>query len=253
MPYPTSTPWGPHPLTALQYLAWPRDELPFELASEVIEAGMDVMAEAGATVLGGHSIDAPEPTYGFAVTGVAPVESLVSNGSAQPGDVLVLTKPLGIGIITTAIKRGKCPPDLAEKAVAVMTTSNRVAGAALAGAASAATDVTGFGLLGHLREMCRASAVGAQVRFGDVPVLEGTIALLDQGIWAGGSKRNLESVVPDVVTDLEPWQLKLLVDAQTSGGLLVALPEDAVEGYLAAVDGSTAIGVFTSDPTMEVV
>ena len=244
---------GATPLTALQYLARPRDDLPFRVATEVIEAGMDVMAEAGATVLGGHSIDAPEPTYGFAVTGLAPVGSLISNDAAQVGDVLVLTKPLGIGIITTAIKRGKCPPDLAERAVDVMTTSNRTAGAALAGNASAATDVTGFGLLGHLREMCRASEVGARISFDDVPVLEGTVALLDQGIWAGGSKRNLESLAPEVDTDLEVWQLKLLVDAQTSGGLLVALPEETVDRYVAAVPGSVAIGSITAAPAIEVV
>jgi selenide,water dikinase len=245
---------GATPLTALQYLAWPRGQLPFELASEVIAGGMDAMAEAGATVLGGHSIDAPEPTYGFAVTGLAPAQGLISNAGARAGDVLVLTKPLGIGIITTAIKRGKCPADLESRAIEVMSDPNRVAGEALRPhGATAATDVTGFGLLGHLREMAVASAVGATVRFDDVPVLDGALELLTQGLWPGGSKRNLESVLPDVQSTISTHELRLLVDAQTSGGLLATLHPDNADTYIAAVPGAVAIGEIRSDPGLEVV
>jgi selenide,water dikinase len=234
---------GGSPLTALQYLAWPRDELPLDLASQVISAGLDVMAHAGCTVVGGHSIDAPEPTYGFAVTGLADVGAVVTNAGARDGDVLVLTKPLGMGIITTAIKRGVCPPELAGWAIEVMATLNDVAGAALhEHQASAATDVTGFGLLGHLREMCRASGIGAEIDVGSVPVLDGVVDLLAAGMWAGGSQRNLESIRRDVSTELGLEAIKPLADAQTSGGLLVALPESGVDGYLTSVPGSVRVG-----------
>lgn len=234
---------GGQPLTALQYLAWPRDELPFELASEVTEAGMDVMATARCTVVGGHSIDSPEPTYGFAVTGLVDTDAVVSNSGAREGDTLVLTKPLGMGIITTAIKRGKCPPDLAALAVEVMASLNDVAGKALAEhGATAATDVTGFGLLGHLREVCRSSRVGAEIVVDRIPVLDGVSDLLAAGMWAGGSQRNLESIMPDLETDLETETIKPLIDAQTSGGLLVSLPPASVDDYLAAVPGAVQIG-----------
>lgn len=245
---------GATPLTALQYLAWPRDVLPFDLASEVIRGGMDMMADAGCTVVGGHSIDSPEPTYGFAVTGVADSNTLVSNSGGQADDVLILTKPLGMGVITTAIKREKCPSALADEAIESMATLNAVAGAALHGHhANAATDVTGFGLLGHLREVCEASGVGAVVEFGRVPIMRGVAELLVQGIWAGGSQRNLESLKPDVDSSVGDDQLRLLADAQTSGGLLVAIPEDASAGYLQAVPGSSIIGRLTSEKTLKVV
>lgn len=244
---------GAEPLTALQYLAWPRDELSFELAAEVIEAGMDVMAEVGCTVVGGHSIDGPEPTYGFAVTGMAALDDVVTNEGGRSGDALVITKPLGMGVVTTAIKRGVCPAELAELAVEVMVTRNDVAGAALrVHSAHAATDVTGFGLLGHLREVCRASGVGAVVELDSVPVLDGVAALLDAGMWAGGSQRNLRSVLGDVVTDRGVDELKPIVDAQTSGGLLVALPEDRVSDYLADVPGAVRIGRLSTDKVIRV-
>jgi selenide,water dikinase len=244
---------GASPITALQYLAWPRDKLPFEVAGEVISAGMDVMAKAGCTVVGGHSIDAPEPTYGFAVTGTAWADDVVANAGARPGDALVLTKPLGIGIITTAIKRGACPPELAATAIELMATLNDRAGAALhPHQASAATDVTGFGLLGHLREMCLASGVGARVDLDAVPVLEGARDLMALGMWAGGSQRNLKWIQDEVVTDREVEEWKPLIDAQTSGGLLAALPDTQVTGYLEAVPGAQRIGEVTSDQALRV-
>ena len=236
---------GGTPMTSLQYLAWPRDELSFDVAAEVVDGGMTVMAEARCTVVGGHSIDAPEPTYGFAVTGITDVDRVVTNSGARPGDVLVLTKPLGMGIITTAIKRGKCPPSLAEEAIELMALLNEVAGNALVDhGATAATDVTGFGMLGHLREMCRASDVGAEIEASSVPLLTGVRGLLEDGMWAGGSQRNLDSIREDVITDLEDMDWMPLIDAQTSGGLLVALPPQNAPGYVAAVPRAVAIGAL---------
>jgi len=203
------------------------------------------MAEARCTVVGGHSIDALEPTYGFAVTGITDVDRVVTNSGARPGDVLVLTKPLGMGIITTAIKRGKCPPSLAEEAIEMMALLNEVAGNALVDhGATAATDVTGFGLLGHLREICRASDVGAEIEATSVPLLTGVRGLLEDGMWAGGSQRNLDSIREDVITDLEDMDWMPLIDAQTSGGLLVALPPQNAPGYVAAVPRAVAIGAL---------
>jgi selenide,water dikinase len=237
---------GGVPTTALQYLAWPRDKLDFGVAREVVAGGLEVMRVARCTVVGGHSIDSPEPTYGFAVTGMVGTGAYYPNSRAQPGDTLILTKPLGVGIITTAIKRGKCPPEVARSAIETMTTLNEVAGRSLAVAgANAATDVTGFGLLGHLREMCVASGVGATVSSLDVPVLAGARELLDLGMWAGGSQRNLKSILDFVDSQVDEAGLRLLSDAQTSGGLLVSLPPDSVEEYSRLVPGSAVIGRIT--------
>lgn len=245
---------GGAPMTALQYLAWPRDELPFDVASEVVDGGMSVMAEARCTVVGGHSIDGPEPTYGFAVTGIADVDRIVTNSGARPGDVLVLTKPLGTGIITTAIKRGRCPPSLAEEAIELMALLNEAAGSALdEHEATAATDVTGFGLLGHLREMCRASGVGAEIDVGSVPVLTGVKGLLADGMWAGGSQRNLDSIRGDVTTELDEAVWMPLIDAQTSGGLLVALPPQNAPGYVSSVPRAVVVGVMTDGGSIRLV
>lgn len=239
---------GGKPLTALQYLAWPRGTLDFDVAGEVVAGGLEVMAKAGCTVVGGHSIDSPEPTYGFAVTGLVDTGAFFTNSGARAGDRLVLTKPLGIGIATTAIKRGACPESLASLAVETMTTLNDVAGFALAAhAASSATDVTGFGLLGHLREMCVASGVGVEVEISEIPVLPGIRELLANGMWAGGSARNLESVSPFVESRVPADELRILADAQTSGGLLVALRPETVEDYLADVPGAVTIGHFTTE------
>lgn len=245
---------GAEPLTALQYLAWPRDELPFELASEVILGGMDVMADAGCTVVGGHSIDGPEPHYGFALTGLAPIDGVLTNGGGQPGDVLVLTKPLGMGIIATAIKRDRCPPDLEAEAVGWMSRLNRQAGIAASDAgANAVTDVTGFGLLGHLREMCDASGLGAEIVFDRVPVLTGAAELLADGMWPGGSRRNLLALLKDIVSERSDEEIKILADAQTSGGLLVALAPSDVDRFQELVDDAVVIGSLTSEKSLKVV
>lgn len=233
---------GAKPVTALQLLGWPRGELPFSVASEVMAAGADAMAAAGCVVVGGHSIDAPEPSFGYAVTGLVAVDRVVTNAGARPGDNLLLTKPLGSGIVTTAHKAGACPPALLAEAVKVMSALNRAAGEALQPAgAHAATDVTGFGLLGHLVEMLDASGVGAVI--GEVPVLDGVAGLLEAGYFPGGSERNLEAVRSRVRGNLA--RLRLLADAQTSGGLLVAVPDAGMDAYLEAVAGAVRIGEFT--------
>ena len=229
---------GGQPLTSLQLLGWPRDRIPFATAGEVQQGGAEVMAKAGCTIVGGHSIDAPEPIYGFAVTGLVGEGRYVSNAEARPGDVLVLTKPLGMGIITTAIKQEECPPALARQAIELMIELNAPASEAMVDAgAHAATDVTGFGLLGHLREMITASGVGAQLEMAAIPVLDGVVPLCEQGFYSGGSLRNLEAVAPYVRggTDLER---RILADAQTSGGLLISLPTEKA----AAIPGGHLIG-----------
>jgi len=236
---------GGRPLTALQILGWPRNDLPLEVASRVVEGGADVMAAAGCVVVGGHTIDVAEPIYGFAVTGLVETKKAVTNAGAEVGDVLVLTKPLGTGIIATAHKAGDCPPEILAGAVRSMTTLNDVAGEAL-GLAHAATDVTGFGFLGHLLEMLDASKVGARIDVASVPLLDGAADLYESGFYPGGSRRNLAAVEHRVEGALDA--LPFLADAQTSGGLLVALPRDAVDRYSMLVPGAARVGVVTDRP-----
>jgi selenide,water dikinase len=216
---------GGDPITALQLVGWPRDDLPFELLSDVIEGGVSVMVEAGCTVIGGHSIDDREPKYGFAVTGYVPVAEIMTNAAARPGQVLILTKPIGTGIIATAIKHGKADHSVVETAVEIMATLNRdAADAARRVGVEAATDVTGFGLLGHLSEIVRASDVSAEIEFDSVPFIPGVEAMASAGMVPGGSKRNLASVAPMCdFGDLAQIRQLLLADAQTSGGLLLCV------------------------------
>jgi selenide,water dikinase len=224
---------GGRPVVAINLLGWPREVLPMELMSEVLRGGLAVAAEAGCPVIGGHSIDDPEPKYGMAVTGVAEPNRLLRNDSAEPGLPLTLTKPLGVGLLNNRHKRtGQVFPE----AVATMTTLNRDASeAALAGGCRAATDVTGFGLLGHLHKMCRASGVGAVVEVGNVPVVDGARDALRDGFVSGGTRRNLDWVRPHLTlgSGVTEDDLLLLADAQTSGGLLVAgeLPGCPVIGH----------------------
>jgi selenide,water dikinase len=228
---------GGTPLTALQLVCWPREELPFTELAEVIRGGADVMAKSGTTILGGHSIDDPEPKYGFAVTGLLTSGEPVTNAGAVPGDVLVLTKPLGSGVVSTAIKRDLCPDSLREAAVEVMTSLNDGAARAMVEVGvHAATDVTGFGLLGHLSEVLVASGVGAAIDVGNVPILPGVRDLVDAGVYPGGSRRNLTAVRPVLdVGDVGEITVRVLADAQTSGGLLISVPPDRADSLLKAL------------------
>ena len=217
---------GGTPLLAVNLLAWPRDKIPFEVAAEVLRGGGDICAEAATHLAGGHSIDDPEPKYGLAVTGMADPRRLLRNDAAVAGTPLTLTKPLGLGVLNN---RHKATGERFEEAVAQMTTLNREASrAAVEAGAVCATDVTGFGLLGHLMKMARASGVSAVVDAGSVPYVEGARESLAAGYVPGGSRRNLDWVRPVLDSDLDEDELVLLADAQTSGGLLVA---GEVPGY----------------------
>ncbi|MER7545255.1 selenide, water dikinase SelD [Spirillospora sp. NPDC127506] len=224
---------GGRPLVAVNLLAWPREVLPFDLAREVLRGGLDVAAEAGCHVGGGHSVDDPEPKYGMAVTGVADPAALLRNDTGKPGVPLTLTKPLGLGVLNN---RHKATGEVFPHAVAAMTRLNRDASAAaLDAGAVCATDVTGFGLLGHLYKLARASAVTAVVDAAAVPYLDGARESLRAGYVSGGTRRNLGWVAPhtDFRGTSEEDRL-LLADAQTSGGLLVAgeIPGEPVIGEL---------------------
>ncbi len=223
---------GGTPVVAVNLLAWPRDQIPFELAAQVLRGGADVCAQAGAHLAGGHSIDDPEPKYGLAVTGIGDPARLLRNDAAVAGTPLTLTKPLGLGILNN---RHKATGEVFPEAVEVMTTLNRDASrAALEAGLCCATDVTGFGLLGHLLKLARASGVGAVIDAAAVPYLDAARPSLAAGYVPGGSRRNLDWVRPHVRSTVSDDELLLLADAQTSGGLLVAgeLPGHPVIGEL---------------------
>ncbi|WP_405764479.1 selenide, water dikinase SelD [Actinacidiphila glaucinigra] len=226
---------GGTPLVAVNLLSWPRDLLPLELAREVLRGGLDVAALAGCVVGGGHSVDDPEPKYGMAVTGTADPDRLLRNAAGRPGVPLSLTKPLGLGVLNN---RHKTTGEVFPQAVETMTTLNRdAAGRALAAGAVCATDVTGFGLLGHLYKLARASGVSAVVHASAVPYLDGAREAAEAGYVSGGTRRNLAWVAPH--TDFggaDELTRLLLADAQTSGGLLVAgeVPGAPVVGELVA-------------------
>ena len=210
---------GGRPLVGLNLLAWPRDVLPFDLAREVLRGGLEVAQSAGCHVAGGHSIDDPEPKYGMAVTGVADARRLLRNDAAQAGLPLSLSKPLGVGVLNS---RHKSTGERFPHAVECMASLNREAAeAAVDAGLQAATDVTGFGLLGHLFKMCRASGVTAVVDAAAVPYLDGAREAARDGYVSGGTRRNLDWVHSHVESDLDELEMLLLADAQTSGGLLV--------------------------------
>ncbi|MEH0148017.1 selenide, water dikinase SelD [Corynebacterium sp. Q4381] len=226
---------GGTPITAINLLGWPRDVLPQELIREVLRGGLDAATEAGISVTGGHSISAPEPIYGMAATGTADPARLMRNDAAEAGLPITLTKPIGSGLLNN---RHKATGDWFDGAVEVMTTLNRDASEkAVAAGAKAATDVTGFGLLGHLYKMCRASGVDAVVDFKSIPLIDGALDTIKAGFIPGGSRRNLDWVRPNVDSDLSEEELLIAADAQTSGGLLVI---GEVPGY--PVIGETVAG-----------
>jgi selenide, water dikinase len=221
---------GGRPLTALNLVAYSLEELGDGPLREILRGGADVAAAAGVAVVGGHSIDDREPKYGMAVTGTVHPDRMMRNSTARAGDALYLTKPVGGGVASTAAKRGVAAPGLVDAAIDVMTTLNREASeAAMAAGASAVTDVTGFGLLGHLHELALGSGVSAEVRASAVPAIDGVLDALASAEppIAGGTRRNRDWVEPNVDWDGDvPEQLRwLLCDAMTSGGLLVAAPE----------------------------
>jgi selenide,water dikinase len=223
---------GGTPVVGVNLLAWPRETLPMSLATEVLRGGLEVAAAAGCHVAGGHSVDDPEPKYGMAVTGLASAGRLLRNDAGRPGVPLTLTKPLGIGVLNC---RHKATGEVFAQAVETMAGLNREASdAALAAGVGCATDVTGFGLLGHLFKLARASGVSAVVDSRAVPYLDGAREALRDGFVSGGTRRNLDWVRPHLDAAVGEDELLLLADAQTSGGLLVAgeLPGWPVVGEL---------------------
>ena len=232
---------GATPLLALNLVGWPRDTLPYELLGEVLRGGSDIAREAGAFVLGGHSIDDPEPKYGMVAIGEVHPNRIVTLARARAGDALVLTKPIGTGVLTTALKRDLASAADLVTAVKSMTTLNAGAARAMRAAGDAvhaATDVTGFGLLGHLHNMLIASGVAAEIDAASVPLFPTAVELAERGAIPGGTKRNVEALSPHVRFDAEiPESLRvLLCDAQTSGGLLIACDPDRVSTLLAALN-----------------
>jgi selenide, water dikinase len=224
---------GGRPVVAVNLLGWPRDVLPFALAAETLRGGLDVCNEAGCHLAGGHSVDDPEPKYGLAVTGIGDPNRLLRNDAGKPGTPLSLTKPLGIGVLNS---RHKSTGEVCREAVEVMTTLNAEASvAALKAGVECATDVTGFGLLGHLHKLARASGVTAVIDAKAVPYISGAREALKDGYVSGGTRRNLDWVRPHVdLSAIDEDEALLLADAQTSGGLLIAgeIPGAPVIGEL---------------------
>src|SRR4051794_34290505 len=229
---------GGRPVSALNLVAFPLETLGAGVLREILRGGHDAVQAAGASIVGGHSIDDPEPKYGLAVTGIVDPRAVLTNAGGRAGDALVLTKPLGAGTVATALKRGLASPELVERGVAVMSTLNDVAAEqARAAGASALTDVTGFGLLGHVHELAEASGLAAEIDAAAVPAIEGVLELLaDERALAGGSKRNRADA--DSFTawgDVSEPRRRLVTDAMTSGGLLAAVePARAggIEGWV---------------------
>jgi len=242
---------GGTPFLGLNIVNWPIDDLPAEMLGRVLQGGADAAGAVGVPVLGGHSITDPEPKYGMVVLGFVDPRRMLRNSTAVAGDALVLTKPLGLGMISTAVKRGVATDEMLTTAVELMTTPNRAASEAVNEVgADAVTDVTGFGLLGHLHRMLLASGVAAQIDASAVPLIDGALGLARGGVVPGGTQRNHAYIAAHVDWgDLDEPEQLLLADAQTSGGLLVATtrPDEMVasmrtHGVMSAVIGSIVSG-----------
>jgi len=251
---------GARPLTAMNLVAWPAD-LGMTHLSEILQGGAEKVMEAGAELAGGHSIDDKEPKYGLAVTGVARPDEIVYNGGARPGDRLVLTKRLGIGVLATALKQGLLSEDEMMPAIEEAAALNAGAAAAMSAVGvHACTDVSGFGLLGHLGEMLAASSAGGVVRIADVPLHDGVLELIAQAVYAGGLRGNRDFLLPRLrvagglpgEVEREDPRLLALFDPQTSGGLLIAVAADKHAALLSGLQergvGGWTVGEVTAGP-----
>ena len=235
---------GGEPLFALNIVGFPINDLPKNILTEILQGGADKADEAGIPIVGGHSVDDKEPKYGLVVTGEIHQDRIWKNSGARPGDALVLTKSLGTGIIATGIKKGVATQDSIEDAINSMSSLNKNSAQELRGYnVNAVTDVTGFGLLGHLKEMCENSDVSSKINFQDLLFLDGAKELAMSGVMPGGTKRNLKSVekVVSFNDHLSKIEQLLSADAQTSGGLLVSMPLEDARSYVKKVNGQTAI------------
>ena len=237
---------GARPLFALGITAFPREKLDAGLLERIVSGGAAKLMEAGVPVVGGHSVDDPEPKFGYAVIGEVHPDRIVGHDGARAGDVLFLTKPLGSGLVATAIKRGLCPPGLELEAIRVMTTLNRAASEEmLAAGVTACTDVTGYGLIGHLANL----KGGADLYAEKIPFMEGVRELAERDLFPGGSRRNYEAYRDQVDWGELPEVMRMMLcDAQTSGGLLVAIPPEQ-----AAMFKHQQIGVMRDDGKLRVV
>ncbi len=231
---------GAKPLTALNLVAFPEELLPLWVLEDILRGSAEVLDRAGVVLLGGHSIDDAEPKFGLAVTGLVHPDRIIRTGGARPGDSLVLTKPIGVGVITTAAKRGIASPQSLEAALLAMKELNDVAARAMESVGvNAATDVTGFGLLGHAAEMADASDCTLEIDASRVPILEGAEALASRDVFPGGSRSNLDYLVGrsavEFAGEIPDHRRLLLADAVTSGGLLISVPGDRENGLLDAL------------------
>ena len=226
---------GAKPIFALNIVGFPINDLPKKMLTTILQGGADKAKEAGIPTVGGHSVDDKEPKYGLVVTGEVEEKNIVTNKSATPGDVLVLTKPLGTGIIATAIKKGVVKNDVIRTAVESMSALNDLASKIMVElGVKTATDVSGFGLLGHLNEICEASKVSAEIKYDDLPLLPGVNKLASDGIIPGGTKRNLSFAesFTQFLEDQTKIEKLITSDAQTSGGLLISLPPDSAKMFI---------------------
>ena len=236
---------GGVPLLALNIVCFPED-LPKEVLGRMLLGGMDVAKEAGIVIAGGHTVKDREPKYGLSVTGVVRPDRIITNAAAAPGDDLVLTKPLGSGIITTAAKAGVTDDKILAGAVDTMRQLNRTAAEVMVEAGvKSATDITGFGLAGHLLGMLRASGTAAKLIFPDVPLLPGVRELADRGVVPGGTRNNLDAFDAQIAwgPDITDEEKLILCDAQTSGGLLIAVPHASTQAVLDGLARRGATGV----------
>lgn len=249
---------GGTPLFCLNLVGWPRERLPMELLGEVLAGAAEVTGRAGCPVVGGHTIDDPEPKFGLAVIGEAHPDRLLTNAAARPGDLLVLTKPIGTGILTTALKRDLVTEtDLGEAIRSMTTLNDEPARLALAHGVRAATDVTGFGLPGHLGNLMAASGVGAELVFDAIPLFPRVLELATAGAIPGGTQRNLEASGADWAPDLTPAERLVASDAQTSGGLLLSVPAERAHALLDALrsgpsPAAAIVGRIVADPGLRV-
>ena len=226
---------GAKPIFALNIVGFPINDLPKKMLTTILQGGADKAKEAGIPTVGGHSVDDKEPKYGLVVTGEVEEKNIVTNKSATPGDVLVLTKPLGTGIIATAIKKGVVKNDVIRAAVESMSALNELASKIMVElGVKTATDVSGFGLLGHLNEICKASKVSAEIKYNDLPLLPGVNKLASDGIIPGGTKRNLSFATSFTYFHDQLTKIQQLIsaDAQTSGGLLISLSPDSAKMFI---------------------
>ena len=238
---------GGTPLFALNILGFPINDLPIEILSKILQGGADKAKEAGVSIIGGHSIDDKEPKYGLVVTGEVSQDQLVKNSGAEPGDAILLTKPLGTGIITTGIKKEQASAESISAAVDSMALLNKLAGSMLnEHSVHAATDVTGFGLLGHAAELCRNSNVAMQINYSDLKFLPGTKQLAQQDNIPGGTKRNLSyaSQFTHFAESITELHQLMIADSQTSGGLLIALPQERADKFLINYNDKASISAF---------